>query len=112
MADEPFPPWVADPDAQSMAHPVPSDYAYAHATWRRFWDALDGAERAACLLRHPPGARWMEYLEWVALDQEVARIDAEDIASGVLQPNGSPWPAPEVVRPSPWRRLLGWRRTA
>lgn len=109
MTEQPVPPWVWSAGASDT---TPRDWRsnpYISSVWRPFWDACGAQEQAAYLSRFPPPPGWDRFLEDVAFDQQVARIDAEDIASGVLQPNGLPWPEPKTPRPSLWRRLLGRR---
>ena len=103
---EPIPPWLVRP-GQPYGNPWDTHGdRHVRSVWRPYWDLLNEQERAAYLTRFPPAHSWDRFLQDVAMDQEVARIDAEDIASGVLQPNGLPWPETPVARPSLWRRLF------
>ena len=102
---EPKPPWIWRPgERYENAWDAHGDH-YISAVWRPFWDALNEQERAVYLERFAPISGWDRFLQAVAFDQEVARIDAEDIAAGVLQPNGLPWPEIVKVKPS-WLRFL------
>ncbi len=95
---EPVPPWVVSRGAPYQAFWIESGTPHVHSTWMPFWNALGKEERDAYLARFPPSPSWDRFLEDVAMHQEWDRIDDEDIASGVLQPNGSPWPKPAVTR--------------
>ena len=103
----PVPPWVLDPEprVEDGGLWTMHDDPHVHRVWRPFWDLLRDEERSAYVLRHPPPG-WERFLQDVGFDQEVARIDMEDIATGVLQPNGSPWPQPVVARLSLCRHLF------
>ena len=107
---EPIPPWIVTP-GRYEAYWIQGNDPYVHSTWRPFWWGLNEEQRLAYLSRFPVGASWQEFLLDVDLDQAMARSDAEDNASGGLQPNGSPWPKPTVIRSPLWRRLLGWRHS-
>ncbi|MGI4811666.1 MAG: hypothetical protein ACRYF2_26640 [Janthinobacterium lividum] len=96
---EPIPPWGVNPGAPYQSFWIESGTPHVHSTWMPFWNALGEAERDAYLTRFPPPAGWDRFLEDVAMHEEWDRIDAEDIASGILQSNGSPWPKPAVTRP-------------
>ncbi len=106
---DPVPPWVPDPRVSDAALWTMHDDHRVDQVWRPFWNLLGDEERSAHLRRHPPPPGWERFLQDVAFDQEAARIDREDIATGVLQPNGSPWPRPVLTRLSPWRHLFRWR---
>jgi len=101
----PIPPWVLHPGEEyKNAWDAHGDH-YISAVWRPFWDNLNEHERGAYLERFPPTCGWDGFLQAVAFDQEVVRIDAEDIASGILQPNGLPWPEVAKAKP-PWLRYF------
>lgn len=102
---EPIPPWLVRPGEQYENPWDTHGDRHVRSVWRPHWDLLNGQEHAAYLTRFPPAPGWDRFLRDVAMDQEAARIDAEDIASGVLQPNGLPWPE-TPARPSLWRRLF------
>ena len=103
---DPVPPWLLDPRVSDAVLWTMHNDDHVHLVWRPFWDLLGDEERSAYLVRYPPPPGWERFLQDVAFDQDVAGIDMEDIATGVLQPNGSPWPQPVVARRSLWRRLF------
>ncbi len=103
---EPQPPWTVHPGQDYGAFWETLGDSYICTVWRPFWDALGAEERAAYLARFPPAAGWDRFIADIAFDQEIARIDAEDIAAGILQPDGSPWPDAATPRPSLLRRLF------
>ncbi len=108
---DPLPPWAMHPGTRYEAFWIESCDPHVHSTWLPFWKSLSEGQRADHLARFPPPPGWQAFLDDVALDQEWERIDAEDIASGVLQPNGSPWPRPKASRPRFWARLSEWLRS-
>lgn len=108
---EPLPPWAMHPGARYEAFWIECCDPHVHSTWLPFWNALGDEGRAAHLARFPLPPGWQAFLDDVALDGEWARIDAEDIASGVLQPNGMPWPRLEPARPSRVLRIREWLRS-
>jgi hypothetical protein len=107
------PPWIAYPRI------APGEFfwreagdAYYHDAWRPFWDSLGADGQRAYLERTAPPADWDEYLRNLkAFEDELERIDAEDIASGVLLPDGSdpnpPGRAPANTLLGKLHRLLG-----
>lgn len=110
-AVEPLPPWAANPGARYEALWKECCDPHVHSTWLPFWNALHEERRATHLARFPPPPSWQAFLDDVAFDQEWKRIDADDIAARVLQPNGMPWPQPKAPRPSLWYSLRRWLRT-
>ena len=98
LGEEPPPPWVQFAGADYRTFSDWCGDRYVALVWRPFWDATVEGERKSYLERFAPPAGWSRFLEDVALDEEVARIDAEDIATGVLQPNGALWPQTQPKR--------------
>ncbi len=107
MSTEPEPPWLLCPQA------IPGDYywreageSYWHSIWTPFWQSLDAEARTAYLARPDIPKDWREYLtHFEAWSAELNRIDADDIAAGILRPDGTPWPE---KRPRTDKRLRFW----
>ena len=103
---EPLPPWVMNPGTSYEAFWMECCDPHVHSVWLPFWNKLTEEERVAYLARFPPAPGWKVFLDDLAVNREFDQIDAADIASGVLQPNGLAWPQPKAARRSLWSRLL------
>ena len=103
------PPWIAYPNQPPFAFFWrEAGEPWLNEVWLPFWRSLGDSEKQAYLKRRPPPQEWLDYLLADPADDELARIDAEDIASGALTPTGRAAQAKTPPRRKTWlERIRG-----